>query len=142
MGIRRFSQKGLFFLFLPLAVFLTSCTPFTGKKFADRLVVRVEGETPIEVLEAEEKPSKGGMREISLLLRNGSNREQFLFCEVYLLTEEGLKVSVPGFEVYTCKVPAKGERKIKLVLPISKAKKGLTVIKIFQIEAQQRESNR
>ena len=134
MGKSSSPLKGLFLtLFLP-ALILSSCTPEREEHFSDRLVVKEEYGLPLEVLKAQLKFLKRGGERIELLLKNGSKKKLLLECDVYFLTEDGLKVSVPGFEQFLCKVPPKGTKRVKIELPLVGVRWETAVVRIRAIE--------
>ena len=134
MGSLKRPLTGILFLALPFAVFVFSCTPKVEKRFSNRLLVEENYGLPAEVLKAELKTSKRGEKSVELLLRNVSDKKLLLECDTYFLTEEGLKVSVPGFGVSLCEIPPKGTKRIKIDLPVVGVGWKTAVVKLRQLQ--------
>ena len=133
MGMPKIPFWGTLPLTLLLSVLLTSCIPFGERRFSNHLVVKEEYGLPLEVLEAKVLPLRGGGKEIDLHLRNISDKTLLLECEVYLLTGKGIKVSIPGFEVFTCNLSPKREKWKKLSLPLVVGENQTLVVEIRKL---------
>ena len=134
MGKIGLPLKGLLLNVLLPVLILSSCTPLEEKRFSDRLVVKEDYGLPVEVLKANLSFLKRGGEKIELLLRNDYKKRFPIECEVYFLTEEGLKVSVPGFERFLCEVPPKGTKMVKIKLPLVGVEWKTAVVRIKAIE--------
>jgi len=130
MGKGVFPPKGLFITALLSGLFLLSCTSSVEKRFSDRLVVKEEYVTPVEVKKALLTYLKRGGERIELLLRNSSGKKLLLECQIFFLTGEGLKVSVPGFERFLCALPPSGTKRVKIELPLVGVEWKTAVVKI------------
>ena len=133
MGLSKIPFWGTLLLTLPLVVLLSSCTPFGERKFSNHLVVKEEYGLPLEV-ESTKILQTEGERAIVLRLENKSKKDLLLVCRVYLLSEDGTKISVPGFETQLCRIPAKGEAVENLVLPLVGFERQTFVVEILKMK--------